>query len=444
MAHGTDLESLIAEVLLDSKVRDSCGIYIHPWMFVHKIYQYFVESLLSPKFTGRNIDKKVLQLYMKQTYPDLLSPDWAVLDSIVDNFDPISDEDIDAVTNIVSTFIKDRYLQKGLDLSAKGMTVEAQPYLLESITFKIVQNPFVNPNEEGILDRLKEKDMPPGGKVIKSSLGLVNSVAQYGGYKNGDLIMVCLAPKSGKTTLMIQETAAAAAQRFNSAHVFIGDYTEFDGICKLLSCITGALISDVIKNYNDYKKQCENYLDHIRVASFPAYALDTYETIAHLKKLKKQFDFSFSVIDYDTNIRPPNDSSMYQTGGLMYSAFKGFATECSSTVVIGCQPKIQFWKDEILSSEAPSESSRKQHVVDFMILGGRNPKCREVGTIHMPMVRRGVSGEMSKVRFDDWHSRIEDITPQEYDRILLEAQSKKPQASGDVVLEGVRFEDKEL
>jgi hypothetical protein len=444
MAHGTDLESLIAEVLLDSKVRDSCGIYIHPWMFVHKIYQYFVESLLSPKFTGRNIDKKVLQLYMKQAYPDLLSPDWAVLDSIVDNFNPISDEDIDAVTNIVSTFIKDRHRQRGVDLCSKGMTKEAEPYLLESLTFRIFQNPFVNPNEPGALDRLREQDMPAGGRVIKSSFGLVNSVALYGGYKNADLIMVCMKTKGGKTLAMLQETAAAASQGFNVAHMLFGDYSEFDGICRLMSCITGADLADVVKNYNEYQKRCEKYLDYVRIAAFPARSKDIYETLAHLKSLKKQFDFSMCVVDYDGNLRPQKDENMYQTGDVVYGALKGFAKDATCAALIGCQCKPEFRDDEILGENAPNESSRKVMHVDFMICAGRNQKSDRVGTLTLPLVRRGRSGETSRVRFDYEHSRIEDITPQEYDRAVLEAQSRKNQPSGDVVLEGVKFEDKEL
>jgi Hom_end-associated Hint/Homing endonuclease len=784
-----NLESMIAEVILDPSVRDSCGIYLKNWMFLKKVYQYLVETLLTPQMMGRTVNKKIIHLYMQANYPDLMSQDWITIESLIDGFVPISDQDLPSVINIVSTFIKDRLHQKGIDLYVKGMRVEAEPYLVEATTFKIVQNPFVNPNEEGLLDKLRDRDMPLGGKVIKSSLGLVNSVAQYGGYKNGDLIMVTLKAKAGKcvrrntpiimydgkikkvqdissgeyllgpdskprqvlatgsgremmyritpnkgdsyvvneshilslkntitkeiinisvkdylrkdksfrrnnkgwrpsgvdfaphpenlgilssyflglwlaegthnlpsitnpdrevidyvytyayslgmavretkrdndkdcvtlhlncgtvgrgsvnillnelrrfnlisnkhipyryktgsrqerldllaglidgdgcylckdndsqsfevifkdeilmddlifvarslgfvaykrkkivpdtnnfgggtyyrchisgdletiptkirrkmvsprktsfkrglltaitveplgvdtyygfeldgdglfllgdfqvthnTQYMIQESAAAAHQGFNVAHMFFGDYSEFDGICRLLSCITGTPISEVMKNYNALKRECERYLDHIRIAAFPALSLDTYEVIAHLKKLRKQFGFSFCVLDYDSNIRSPKDESMYTSGGLMYGAFKGFASETSTAVMIGCQTKPEYWNMEVLPETAPNESSRKQHHVDFMICGGRNQKTRKVGTFNLPLVRRGVSGEMTRVRFDDLHSRIEDITPQEYERTILENFNRDTGPSGDTILEGVRFDDREM
>jgi hypothetical protein len=437
------LEAIIAGMFLDPQVRETCAAYIKPWMFVRKTYQYLVETLTSREMSGWKQDKRVLELHMKGKYPDLTPQDWLVIQHTIDEYSPIDDQDLSAVINTVSTFIKERLYQKGMDLKVRGHKQDAESYFCEAVTFQIVQNPFVNPNEEGILDKLRARDLPPGGKVIKSSLGIVNSVTLYEGYKSSDLILICAKAKAGKTLLALQESAAAAAQGFNVAHLFFGDYSEFSGICRMMSCITGAPISDVVVNYNEYKKRCERYLDYIRVAAFPAYSLDTPAVISQLKTLKKQFDFSFCAIDYDANIRSSEDSTMYQSGGSMYASFKGFAEMHSCTALIGSQIKPAYYKDEILDEGAPNESSRKVHFVDMMIGLGRNSDYRGVGTISLPVVRFGVSGEIARVRFDDAHSRIEDITPEEYDRLLQEAQGYTQEPSRDSVLNGVRFMDKD-
>lgn len=295
--------------------------------------------------------------------------------------------------------------------------------------------------QEGVLEQLRLKDMPKGGKVIKSSLGLINSSSQYGGYKNGDLIMVCLRPKAGKSTFMIQEEASAADQGFKVCHMAFGDFTELDVIHKMMSCITGDLISNVVNAPELYKKRCESWLDNTRVAAFPAFGLDTTEVIAYARNLKRKWNYDIIILDYDSNIRPPQDNSMYESGGFMYSSFKGFAQQDGIVVMIGCQPKIQYWDDEVLGFSAPNESSRKQHVIDYMITGGRNKENKNVGTFSIPLVRRGESGGMTKVRFDDIHSRIIEISSKEYES-LLRAHKDSHSKVSDVSLEGISFGSK--
>jgi hypothetical protein len=438
-----ELEPLVSEILLDPQVRSQCSSYVESWMFTKKVYQYLVEAVLSKDFVGRFIEFKVLKLHMQVRYPDLVTYDWVIIESLVSNFKKISDGDILSVTNTISVFVRDRLHQKGIDLYVKGLKSEAEPYLLKATTFRISVDPFINPLEEGILDKLKAQDMPPGGKVIKSSMGLVNNVLLYGGYKNGDLIMVCGRPKVGKTVLMVQEGASATNQGFNVAHMFFGDQTNFDGITKYMSCITGDNMNSVIQDYNIYKKRCERWLEHLRIASFPAMGVDCYEVISYLEKLKRTFDFNMIVLDYDLNIRQPTEMGMYEAGGVLYSVTKGMGTNFGCPVMIGSQPKINFWQDEILPMEAAAESSRKQHAVDVMITIGRNAKYPKIGTVNIPLVRRGASNQFSRVIFEDTRTRITDISPYEYEKLFQENKSRAAEASsGDVSLEGQKFEDK--
>jgi hypothetical protein len=437
----TELESIVVEILLDPQIRQSCGIYVEKWMFSRHIHINLVETMMTKEFKDKPINEKTLRLYMQNTYDNIYNEDWKYVDELIKSYSPVSSEDIPAVTSILGTFIKNKTTLKGIDLFTKGKAKESDKFFLRATSFDLTPDPFINPLQEGIIDHLKQKDLPPGGKIIQSSLGLINSALQYHGYKNGDLIMTVLRPKGGKSTFMIQEGAAAANQEAKVAHIHLGDFSEFDSICKYMSCITGDPISDVINAPKHYTSRCKAWLEHIRVAAFPAMSLDTDEVIAYCRTLRKKFKFDVLIIDYDANIRAPEDMQMYETGGYMYSTFKGFGQEAGHVTHIGCQPKIQFWKEEVLPFEAAAESSRKQHAVDVMITGGRNEKHSRIGTFSLPLVRRGASSGITRVRFDDIHSRILEINQKDYDLLLQETKNAKQEAA-DVSLENIRFEDK--
>jgi hypothetical protein len=400
-----------------------------------------VEALISKHFRDNAIDLRVLQLYMQTTYKDIYSHDWEIVEKLFAGYTAIKSEDIDHVTRIIASFIKNRIFLRGVDLYVKGDLKTAEHHFSRASSFAIHPDPFVNPLQEGMIEHLKAKDLPVGGKVIRSSLGLINSSLLYKGYKNGDLVMVVMRPKCGKSTFMIQEAAAAADQGFKVAHMFFGDFTEYDGLCKFMSCVTGDLISNVVNAPEHYKKRCESRLENWRVAAFPAFGLDCNEIVSYARNFRKKFPFDMLVVDYDSNVRPPQDAGMYESGGVMYSAFKGFGQQDGPVVLVGCQPKIGFWDKEVLEFDSAAESSRKQHVVDIMITGGRNEKYRQIGTIHVPLIRRGESAVTTKVKFDDLHSRITEISPSEYE-VLLRQNSQAHKEVGDFKLEGVTFQEK--
>jgi hypothetical protein len=436
--HEEELEPVVVEVLLDPQIRQFCAPHLHPWMFQRTVFKYLIETIISPDFVNRPVDLKILRLYMQSNYRDLYADDWQVVENLFKGYAAIQSPDVESVTQIVKNFIKSRIYLKGFNLYAKGDVKSAESCFLDAQSFTILPDPFINPLQEGIIEHLIQKDMPHGGLVIKSSLGIVNSSLLHKGYKNGDLIMVVMSPKCGKSTFMVQEAAAAADQGFKIVHMFFGDFTEYDGLCKFMSCVTGDPISNVVNAPKLYQKRCESWLENWRVAAFPALSLDTSEIISYARNYRKKFQFDMMVIDYDSNVKPPGDTAMYETGGVMYSAFKGFGQQEGVITIIGSQPKIGFWDDEVLSHTSAAESSRKQHVVDVMITAGRNPAYKKIGTFHLPLVRRGISSEITRVRFDDSNSRITEITQEEYDNLLRAHKDRRTEA-GDFRLQGVSF-----
>ena len=387
-------------------------------MFQRTIHHQLVETLISNNFRDKPVDMNVLRLHMQVTYKDIYSDDWKIVEDIHSRRASVVSEDMESVTRVLTGFIKNRILMKGVDSFVRGDQNNADHWFTRGRSLNITPNPFIDPLQDGVIERLKEKDLPTGGKVIKSSFGIINSSLQYKGYKNGDLIMVVMMPKCGKSTFMVQEAVHAADQGFKVAHMFFGDFSEFDGLCIFMSCNSGQLIGDVVGSPFHYRKKCESSLGNWRVAAFPAFALDCEEVVAYAKNLRRNFPFDLLIIDYDSNVKPPKDAGMYESGGTMYSTFKGFGQSEGPVIMIGSQPKIQYWGQEVLGYGCAAESSRKQHVVDIMVTGGRNDKYKNIGTINLPLVRRGESAVMQKVKFDDYYSRILEISPGEYENLL--------------------------
>jgi hypothetical protein len=397
-----------------------CRPYLEPWMFTKNVYRYLIETLLKREFNDWKLEKRVLGLHLLGAYQDITNEDWGIIEEMIDDFkkDKVSERDRESSAVAISVFVKRRLYRRGIDLSTKeDDELKGEPYFSKGVMLNTIEkNPFHDISQDGILESLRENDFPQGGKVIRSSFDLINRNALYKGYKYGDLIAICLPPKVGKTTFMLQEAAAILADGFKVAHSFFGDMSEFDGACKLMSCYTNSLIDNVVNNYEEFKDRCKHLLKNWRVAAFPALQMDCFKVVSNLKALKDVFDFDVFMIDYDANLQPT--AEMYESGGIMYSTFKAFAQENKCVGFIGVQPKIQLWTEEIIGAEAPAESSRKQHVIDFLITGGRNRECKDIGTFNLPLVRRGVSNVQRRVKFEPLYSRIKEVSISEYDNLL--------------------------
>lgn len=183
-----------------------------------------------------------------------------------------------------------------------------------------------------------------------------------------------------------------------------------------------------------YTRRMKHIFENVKITSHPAAAKRVQEVISEAQQLRKKFKFDALIIDYDSNIIPPAEN-MYESGGLLYSAFKGFAQGEGCVVFIASQPKIDWWNKEVLMGECMAESSRKQHVIDIGITFGRNSRCKFIGTALAPYVRRGESMNGSKVHYDYAHSRIKEI-----DRATYDSTFKTFSDSGDTIDSDI-FED---
>ena len=83
-------------------------------------------------------------------------------------------------------------------------------------------------------------------------------------------------------------------------------------------------------------------------------------------------------------------------------------------MMVASQPKVSYWKEEIIPLEGAAESSKKQHVVDLMMTFNLVARDATIGTFFIPKVRRGTSGRLVRVKTQWEYCRLQEITEEDY------------------------------
>jgi len=414
-----DFELQFVKLYMDPKIRDLTAGHVQEWMFTTDITKAIIAATSNPAFENKLINPDTLVAFIEKTYKKhrFTQDEKFKIKEIATEYKPVQDSEIGVFQFLITEFIKQRYISKGIDLYLKN-DKEAEKFLSLGVEFSFSNSEFIDPSVEGVILALKEASNPKG-KIITSSISLINKSSSYGGYKYGDLVMVVAPPKVGKTTLLCQEAVHSAKNGIKVAHVCLGDMSAYDLVCKYISNIQGQPMEVVIDDPVKYLSTCTPILENIKCICYPAAEITTRELVAQLRRLKKKFDYDVVIIDYDSNLVPDvQTDNMYQSGGVMYSALKGFAEKDRCVVLIGSQPKISDWDKELLPMSSASESSRKQHAIDYMITMGRNLDTKSLGTLHIPCVRRGEGMVSVRIHFNYKNSRIEEVTGRQYNEML--------------------------
>lgn len=260
--------------------------------------------------------------------------------------------------------------------------------------------------------------------VIKSSVDSINRSLLFKGYKLGDVVLVVARPGNGKTMFMINELSHAALQGYNVLHLFIGDMTEYDGFVRYTSNISGVDQDDIVlmseMDQVDLVKKCNynGHFDRITVKSYSASEIDVHQMIEDIMKIQDDLKIHFDMIavDYPDNLIRENDS-MYDSGGEIYNKLSYLSRRNKSVVIVGSQPKQQYWNEEIIPLNGCAESSRKQHVVDIMITLGKPYNDCTLLTGFMPKVRRGIVGNLFRLETQFEKARLKLISEFDYIKI---------------------------
>lgn len=335
---------------------------------------------------------------------------------------------LDKCVELIKKVRVNRALNKTLEMIKNGASLDN-----EKLSGELIKSLDVSFNKSGIfclsdftkLSEARKKAVGDNEKlaIIKSILPSINTSLQYRGYQKGTLNLIVSPPGTGKTSYLINEGSYAALQGFNVLHVFLGDMIQYDGFIRYAACISGRLQDDVVAMsqeeqfdlINQINSQYPDVFNRIHVLAYGSGEIDVDTLIETVKKEQERLGINFDdiIIDYADNFDKDN-TQMYSEGGYIYDRLALFGRLNSSVMMVASQPKISYWKDEIIPLEGASESSKKQHIVDLLMTFNLVARDANIGTFFVPKVRRGISGRLIRVETHWECCRLNEISEDDY------------------------------
>lgn len=241
---------------------------------------------------------------------------------------------------------------------------------------------------------IEELASPSG---IKSSLDFINNASPLGQYINAQVINVTAAPGSGKTLLLMMESAMACGPCNKRVHYLAaGDLNKSDFLLRMAAQINKIPLEEVYDNIMVYKDKTIQYLNgNFSFSCVPAGSINALEYYDFMVSIAEDYDMF--VLDYDANIDTESDN-MYKAGEELYNSLSKLSKYKSRVtpgkegklVFVASQPKIGYWTNDKIPITGLNESSRKQAILDEIITIGKNPtSSTHCGFVSIVKNRRG-------------------------------------------------------
>lgn len=210
----------------------------------------------------------------------------------------------------------------------------------------------------------------------------------------GTINVITAPPGNGKTMLIMNQGIYVAGTGKHTLHLAIGDLTRKQVIIRLLAIITKTPMQQIsMLSPEQFKlfiikarQKFPTIFEHFHCKCILPNSVNGIELLKLIRKEQDRLGIHFDqvAIDYDGNIETSistnrknidkDNKSMYYEGADIYNLFAQFAKENETVVWMLSQPKIQFWGNEKIPLEGLNDSSKKQHIVDFiMSLGKKIP-----------------------------------------------------------------------
>lgn len=239
----------------------------------------------------------------------------------------------------------------------------------------------------------------------------ISDTLSTGAFDYGTINVITAPPGNGKTMLIMNQAVYVASQGKHTLHLAIGDLTRKQVIIRFLAIITGNTVRQIAmlspEQFRQFiskaKMKYSVIFEHLHCKCILPNSLNGIELIKLIKKEqeRKNIHFDQVAVDYDGNIETSistnkkgvdkDNKSMYYEGADIYNLFVKFAKENETVVWMLSQPKIQYWNCEKIPLEGLNDSSKKQHIVDFIMSLGKKIKDEPKVTFFISKNRHGVS-----------------------------------------------------
>lgn len=239
----------------------------------------------------------------------------------------------------------------------------------------------------------------------------ISDTLSTGAFDYGTINVITAPPGNGKTMLIMNQAVYVASQGKHTLHLAIGDLTRKQVIIRFLAIITGNTVRQIAmlspEQFRQFiskaKMKYSVIFEHLHCKCILPNSLNGIELVKLIKKEqeRKNIHFDQIAVDYDGNIETSistnkkgvdkDNKSMYYEGADIYNLFVKFAKENETVVWMLSQPKIQYWNCEKIPLEGLNDSSKKQHIVDFIMSLGKKIKDEPKVTFFISKNRHGVS-----------------------------------------------------
>lgn len=233
------------------------------------------------------------------------------------------------------------------------------------------------------------------GQVPTNVDWLNKAFGGMGGINRGEIGVISAPPGVGKSLFAMDLACYMAASGEKVLYVCLGDMNYRDFIQRMSSIAFGVSFADAGKNIGMMYEQLKNLVgNNLEISVNPSGTVTSGEVV----DFARNKNFSVVVVDHDGNFAGATDGeSLYSTYSDIYNDFTKLSME-GRLVLICSQAKIFSW-DKIIGLESLSDSSKKQHVADWiMTISNVNPDCpNHLYVMSLPKARRGEVGSRAYV-----------------------------------------------
>lgn len=254
----------------------------------------------------------------------------------------------------------------------------------------------------------------------------INNCFTAGGYRNRQLVMVCMPPGTGKSLFLCGEAISILTKR-QDARVYIlcmGDMDQSDYVIRM-----GAILSGNDFYYaSTHLMEMKNLLDSAFGRRLVLEIADPGEiTVDDFAEKMDRFKPSVFMVDYDANFDVnlgSDGNGMYTEFGDLYNKLVKITRKTDSLGFVAAQPMKPSWSYEVINEDQVGESAKKIHTVDCCITAGVNTKSQiPIGYFKMAKARRGDKGiEVPYIRLNN--GRFYTLTRDAY-RFISEIPEKR-------------------
>lgn len=334
----------------------------------------------------------------------------------------------DKITEFIKIVRTNKALSKALDLVKSGNGYSDEQLvgqLIDSLNISLSRSKLFKLGDSKGLQDARHSAIGDGKEnaLIKSCVVGINESLQYRGYVKGTLNLIVSPPGTGKSSFLVCEGSYAAQQGFNVLHVFLGDMIHYDAFIRYSANLSGLLQDEVTamteEQQNELVTKINNTynspLNRVHVLAYGAGEVTCEQLLENIKKEQEKNGIVYDeiIIDYADNLAKDN-TNLYSEGGDIYDRLALFGRVNRSVMLVASQPKIGYWKDEIIPLEGAAESSKKQHIVDLMVTFNLVSRTAKLGSMFIPKVRRGTSGRIVRVATRWEQCRFSEISEEQY------------------------------